>query len=91
MNIIEVNKEHKSLYQPRKVRITFNMVKLMYSWTFRKQMPKNLPFVNAYREVCDQWKHDDSLIDILISNSERIAGDYESFKKEMNKFEEVAK
>jgi len=91
MNIIEVNKEHESLYQPRKVRITFNMVKLMYIWTFRKHMPKNMPFVDAYREICDCWKNDDSLIDVLISNSERISSDFELFKKEMNKFEGVAK
>ncbi len=90
MNIIEENKKAETLYQARKVAITFNMVKLMYGWTFHKQMPKNLAFVDAYREVCNCWKHDDSLIDILILNSKRISGDYESFTKEINKFKEVA-
>lgn len=90
MNIIEVNKKRESLYQARKVAITFNMVKLMYGWTFHKQMPKNLAFVDAYREVCNCWRDDDSLIDILISNSKRIAADFESFKREINKFKEVA-
>ena len=90
MNIIEVNKDLECLYQPRKVRITFAMVSLMYAWTFRKQMSKNLPFVDAYREVCNNLKNDEKLIDLLIDNSKRIAGDYESFKKEMNKFQEVS-
>ena len=90
MNIIEENKDLECLYQPRKVRITFAMVSLMYVWTFRKQMSKNLPFVDAYREVCNNLKNDEKLIDLLIDNSKRIAGDYESFKKEMNKFQEVS-
>ena len=36
------------------------------------------------------WKNDDDLVDVLILNSKRIAGNLETFKKEMNKFKEVA-
>lgn len=90
MNIIEVNKKSKKLFQARKVAITFNMVQLMYAWTFHKKMSKNLAFVDAYREVLNCWKNDDDLVDVLILNSKRIAGNLETFKKEMNKFKEVA-
>ena len=48
MNIIEVNKKSKKLFQARKVAITFNMVQLMYAWTFHKKMSKNLAFIEKY-------------------------------------------
>lgn len=91
MNIIEVNEKTKKLYQARKVEIDFNMVQLMYGWTFHEQMPKDMAFMDAYKKVCDCWKDDDELVDVLIANSKRIAGNFETFKKEVNKFKEVAK
>lgn len=91
MNIIEVNSKTKELFQARKVAITFNMVQLMYAWTFHERMPKDLAFVDAYRKVLNRWDKDCGMVDLLIANSKRIAGNFETFKKEINKFKEVAK
>ena len=91
MNIIEVNSKTKKLYQARKVAIDFNMVRLMYGWTFQEQMPKDLPFVDAYKKVLNYSKDDEASVDVLIANSKRIAGNFETFKKEINKFKEVVK
>ena len=90
MNIIEVNKKTKKLYQARKVAITFAMVQVMYAWTFHERMPKDLAFVDAYRKVLSCWDKDHEMVDMLIANSKRIAGNFETFKKEMNKYKESA-
>lgn len=90
MNIIEVNSKAKKLFQARKVEITFNMVQLMYGWAFHERMPKDLAFVDAYRKILSRWDKDHEMVDMLIANSKRIAGNFETFKKEMNKFKEAA-
>jgi len=86
MNIIEENKKAKKLFQARKVAITFNMVQVMYAWTFKERMPKDLDFVDAYRKVLNRWDKDHEMVDVLIAKSKRIAGSFDTFQKEINKY-----
>lgn len=86
MNIIEINNEAKELATVRKVTITFNMVQLMYCWTFDKKMPSNLSYVNAYREVLKYWGTKDNIVDLMIDNARICGGDFKKFQNETNKY-----